>query len=66
MKKDQPNFKSIKVFCNCGNEFVIMSTLNSLELRINVCFKCHPFYTGKKKLIDSAGMIEIFKRRFSM
>ena len=50
------------VRCACGNTFTTRSTKE--ELRLEICNACHPFYTGKQKLIDTAGMVEKFERRY--
>ena len=60
-----PDYKQINVRCSCGHEFVINSTLSSNELQVEVCSKCHPFYTGKQKIMDTAGRVEDFNRRFN-
>ncbi|MFA6407273.1 MAG: 50S ribosomal protein L31 [Candidatus Paceibacterota bacterium] len=49
------------VTCACGNEFIIGSTVKSIE--VEICSKCHPFYTGKQMLVDTAGRVERFKAR---
>ena len=59
-----PDYYQAKVVCNCGNEFVTGSTKE--EIRVEVCSKCHPFYTGKQKLVDTAGRIERFNKRFKI
>ena len=56
-----PYFPEAKVRCVCGNTFTVGST--KPELRIEICYKCHPFYTGKEKLIDTAGKVEKFRAR---
>lgn len=63
MKKDiHPKYYSkAKVRCSCGAQFEVSSTKEYLETEI--CAQCHPFYTGKEKLIDYAGRIEKFKKR---
>ncbi len=63
MKKDiHPQyFPKAKVKCGCGNEFSIGSTKKEIE--VEICSACHPFFTGKEKLIDAAGRIEKFKTR---
>jgi len=63
MKKDiHPTYyPSAKVRCACGNKFIIGSTRP--EIAIEICSACHPFYTGKEKLIDTAGRVEKFKAR---
>lgn len=53
--------KKAKVICDCGNEFTIGSTKS--EIHVEVCHKCHPFYTGKKRVVDAAGRVEKFKQR---
>jgi large subunit ribosomal protein L31 len=54
-------FKDAKVICACGNTFTTGST--KPEIRVEICAKCHPFYTGEEKLIDTAGRVEKFKTR---
>lgn len=62
MKKDiHPKYNKTKVKCTCGNNFEIGSTLESLN--IEICSQCHPFYTGKQKLIDDAGVINKYQKR---
>lgn len=56
-----PEYVITNVHCSCGNEFVTRST--RAEIRVEVCSKCHPFYTGKQKLMDSAGRVERFQKR---
>ena len=57
-----PTYEEIEVFCACGNSFKTRCTKK--ELRVEICSVCHPFYTGKQKLIDTAGMVERFERRY--
>jgi large subunit ribosomal protein L31 len=57
-----PEYKEVKVTCACGEEFTTRSTKDNL--RLEICSKCHPFFTGKQKLVDSAGMVEKFERRY--
>jgi large subunit ribosomal protein L31 len=54
-------FPDAKVICSCGNSFTVGAT--KPELRVEICAKCHPFYTGEEKLIDTAGRVEKFKSR---
>lgn len=54
-------FAKAKVICACGNSFVTGATKE--EIRVDICDKCHPFYTGEEKLIDTAGRVEKFKTR---
>jgi large subunit ribosomal protein L31 len=57
-----PEYHEVEVRCACGNTFMTRSTKS--ELRLEICNACHPFYTGKQKLIDTAGMVEKFERRY--
>ena len=63
MKPDiHPELHEVEVRCACGNTFTTRSTKD--ELRLEICSACHPFFTGKQKLIDTAGMVEKFERRY--
>jgi large subunit ribosomal protein L31 len=63
MKADiHPEYVESRVVCSCGNTFTTRST--SPELHSELCSECHPFYTGKQKLVDSGGRIEKFERRY--
>jgi large subunit ribosomal protein L31 len=59
-----PKYHKITVSCACGNKFETRSTKQ--EIRLEMCSACHPFFTGKQKLIDTAGRIERFNRRYGM
>ena len=59
-----PEYKDVNVTCSCGNSFQTRSTLAKDELQVEVCSQCHPFYTGKQKILDSAGQIDKFRKRF--
>ena len=62
MKTDiHPDYVECKVHCSCGNEFTTRSTVPSL--RVELCSECHPFFTGKQKLVDTGGRVERLKRR---
>ena len=62
MKTDiHPEYVEAHVRCTCGNEFTTRST--TPEIRVEICSNCHPFYTGKQKLVDTGGRVERFKRR---
>ena len=64
MKADiHPAYQDCKVHCTCGNEFVTRSTVD--HLNVEICSECHPFYTGKQKLVDSGGRVERFQRRYA-
>ena len=56
-----PEYKAATVRCSCGETFQTHSTVS--ELRVDICSKCHPFYTGKQKLVDTGGRVERFQRR---
>ena len=61
--KIHPQLHDVNVHCACGNEFVTRSTKK--ELRVEVCAACHPFFTGKQKLMDTAGRVEKFNRKYA-
>jgi large subunit ribosomal protein L31 len=64
MKPDiYPKYHHTKVRCACGNEFVTGSTVENI--RVEICSKCHPFFTGKQKLMDTAGRVERFRRKYA-
>ena len=58
-----PNYHDIKAICGCGNVIETRSTLSE-DIRIDVCSQCHPFYTGKQKIVDTGGRVDRFKKRF--
>ena len=60
-----PNYAEITVTCSCGNRFQTRSTLGR-DLSVEVCSKCHPFYTGKQKIVDTGGRVERFKNRYKL
>jgi large subunit ribosomal protein L31 len=63
MKADiHPQYGEAKVVCSCGNTFTTKST--SDEMHVELCNECHPFYTGKQKLVDTGGRVERFERRY--
>ena len=63
MKKGiHPEFHEVNVVCACGNTFQTRSTKK--DLRVEICSACHPFFTGKQKLVDSAGRVERFQKRY--
>ncbi|MGB9128087.1 MAG: 50S ribosomal protein L31 [Thiobacillus sp.] len=61
-----PNYKEVAVTCSCGSTFVTRSTLGKPALHVEVCASCHPFYTGKQKIVDTAGRVEKFRQRYGM
>ncbi len=56
-----PTYVTSRVHCTCGNEFETRSTKG--DIRVEICSNCHPFYTGKQKLVDSGGRVERFQRK---
>ncbi len=63
MKKElHPEYQEIEAHCACGNSFKTGSTLP--VIKVEICSTCHPFFTGKQKLIDSAGRVERFQKRY--
>jgi len=63
MKKDiHPEYKETTIKCACGGEVTVGSTKS--DITVEICSQCHPFYTGKQKLVDSAGRIERFRRKY--
>ena len=64
MKADiHPNYGQITVKCACGNTFQTGSTLGE-DLNVEICSECHPFYTGKQKVVDTAGRVSRFQERY--
>lgn len=63
-KKIHPKYEQVNVACACGNKFETKSTIGSKEIKLEICSECHPFYTGKQKILDSAGRVEKFNRKF--
>lgn len=63
-EKIHPEYKEINVVCSCGTTFKTRSTMGK-DLQVEVCSSCHPFYTGKQKIVDTAGRVEKFKRRYT-
>ena len=58
-----PKYAEVTVSCACGETFKTRSTKGS-EIRLEICSKCHPFFTGKQKLVDTAGRVERFQRKY--
>lgn len=66
MKKAiHPNYHDVTVVCACGNTFRTRSTYKGDVLHLEICSNCHPFFTGRQKLVDSAGRVERFKRKYA-
>ncbi|OUD12582.1 50S ribosomal protein L31 [Thioflexithrix psekupsensis] len=65
MKPDiHPNYTEITVTCSCGNVFKTRST-SGKDMHIDVCSACHPFYTGQQKIVDTAGRVDKFRRKYA-
>ena len=65
MKADiHPKYNDVQVVCSCGNTFVTRSTYHNGTLQVEVCSACHPFYTGQQKIVDTAGRVDKFNKRF--
>ena len=60
-----PKYHEVTVVCACGNTFKTRSTHKGEQLRLEICSNCHPFFTGKQKLIDSGGRVERFQRKYA-
>jgi large subunit ribosomal protein L31 len=58
-----PDYKEVAVTCACGNKFSTRST--KPELAVDVCAACHPFYTGKQRMMDTQGRVDRFRRRYA-
>ncbi len=58
-----PDYKEAKVICACGTTFTTRSTVP--EIRVDICSKCHPFFTGKQKIVDAEGRVEKFKKKYA-
>ncbi|MDH5631477.1 MAG: 50S ribosomal protein L31 [Gammaproteobacteria bacterium] len=59
-----PKYEDVNVSCTCGNSFVTRSTMCE-DLTIEVCSECHPFYTGKQKIVDTGGRVEKFRQKYA-
>ena len=65
MKTDiHPDYVTARVRCSCGNEFLTRST--KPEIRVEICSNCHPFYTGKQKIVDSGGRVDRFRKKYGL
>jgi large subunit ribosomal protein L31 len=59
-----PEYKEISVTCTCGNKFQTSSTIGH-DLQVEVCSNCHPFYTGKQKVVDTGGRVDKFRKKYA-
>jgi large subunit ribosomal protein L31 len=66
MKQDiHPAYQEVSVSCSCGSVFTTRSTATKKIINVEVCSQCHPFFTGKQKLVDTAGRVDKFMRKYS-
>ncbi len=64
MKKNtHPEYRHVEAVCSCGNKLHLGTTCKE-KLQLDICANCHPFYTGKQKLVDTSGRVEKFRRRY--
>jgi len=61
-----PDYHKTQVVCACGATFETRSTHKGELIRVDICSNCHPFYTGKRKLVDSSGRVDKFKKKFNL
>ena len=61
-----PNYHEVEVICACGATFKTKSTVNNDVIRVEICKNCHPFYTGKRKVVDTSGRVDKFKKKFNL
>jgi large subunit ribosomal protein L31 len=62
MRNIHPKYYKCEVKCNCGETFITRSTVQ--EIKVEICSACHPFFTGTQKIVDTAGRVEKFKKKF--
>jgi large subunit ribosomal protein L31 len=60
-----PDYKTMMVTCTCGNTFETRSTIGQ-DLQVEVCSNCHPFYTGKQKIVDTGGRVDKFRKKYAV
>ena len=61
-----PNFHDVTIQCACGNSFQTKSTAEGDVVKVELCNKCHPYYTGKQKIVDASGRVDQFKKKFGV
>ncbi len=66
MKNVHPNYHNVKVICACGETFDTRSTYKDDVMKVDICHKCHPFFTGNQKIVDAAGRVEKFNKKFNL
>jgi len=60
-----PKYEEVTVTCSCGNTFSTRSTVGK-DLHVDICSACHPFYTGQQRIVDTAGRVDKFRRKYGM
>lgn len=65
-EKIHPNYHEVTVTCACGESFKSGSTKPGDTIKVEICNKCHPYFTGKQKLVDAGGKVDKFKKRYGM
>lgn len=60
-----PAYNEVNVICACGNHFKTRSTYKGSEIRLEICSNCHPFFTGRQKLVDTEGRVDRFQKKFA-
>lgn len=61
-----PEYTPIKIVCACGSSFETRSTMSDEEVHVEVCSQCHPFFTGKQKILDAGGRVDKFRRKYGI
>ena len=61
-----PQYHEVKVTCACGHTFMTGTTKDVPEMKVEICSKCHPYFTGKQKLVDTGGRVDKFKKRYNL
>jgi len=61
-----PDYHEVKVTCACGEMFVTGTTRKGDTMKVDICNKCHPYFTGKQKIVDAGGRVDKFKRRYNL
>ena len=61
-----PNYHDVTIQCACGNSFQTKSTAEGDVVKVELCNKCHPYYTGKQKIVDASGRVDLFKKKFGV
>lgn len=65
-EKIHPDYRIVEVNCGCGAKFNVGTTKNVQVMKVEICSQCHPFFTGKQKMVDTGGRVEKFQRKFGL